>query len=86
MPRSNQTKQLLAQSLDNGADEQGAEQALGHGPQGVDAVTLGGDDNVLPLHEFSYASHNILSQTKCGIHVSRHVYTTLYRIFPICQP
>ena len=40
--------ELLAQSLDDSADEQRAEQALGHGPQGVDAVALGRDDNVLP--------------------------------------
>ena len=32
---------LLPQGVDDGADEQGAEQALGHGPQGVDAVALG---------------------------------------------
>ena len=41
--------QLLAQRLDDGADEQGAEQALGHGPQGVDAIPLGRDLNVFAL-------------------------------------
>ena len=40
--------ELTAQGVQDGADQQGAEQALGHGPQGVDTVALGGDDDVLP--------------------------------------
>ncbi len=41
--------ELGADGVDNGTDEQGAEQALGHGPQGVDAVALDRDDDILPL-------------------------------------
>ena len=42
---------LLSQGLDDGADEQGAEQALGHGAQRVDAVAPGGEHDVLALEE-----------------------------------
>ena len=42
---------LLPQGLDDGADEQGAEQALGHGAQRVDAVAPGGEHDVLTLEE-----------------------------------
>ncbi len=38
--------QLLAQGVEDGADQQAGEQALGHGPQSVDQVPLGGDDDV----------------------------------------
>ena len=39
--------QLLAQGVEDGADQQAGEQALRHGAQGVDQVPLGGDDDVL---------------------------------------
>lgn len=38
---------LLAQRLDDGADEQAGEQALCHRAQRLDEVALGGDDDVL---------------------------------------
>ena len=44
--------ELGPQGVEDGTNEQRAEQALGHSAQSVDAVALGGDDNVLPLHKF----------------------------------
>ena len=41
--------QLLAQSFHNGADQQGAEQTLGHGAEGVNSVTTGGNNDVFSL-------------------------------------
>ena len=40
---------ILAQRLDDGADEQAGEQALCHRDQRLDEVALGGDDDVLAL-------------------------------------
>ena len=39
--------QLLAQGVQNGADQQAGEQALGHRAQRVDQVALRGDDDIL---------------------------------------
>ena len=49
--------ELAAQGVQNRPDEQRAEKALGHGPQGVDAVALGGDHNVLPPEKSSNCFH-----------------------------
>ena len=49
--------ELTAQGIQNGANKQGAEQALGHGPQGVDAVALGGNRNVFPMEKFFHVNH-----------------------------
>ena len=46
--------QLLAQRLDDGADQQAGEQALGHGAHGVDAVTMRRDDNIFALKKCTY--------------------------------
>ena len=35
--------------VEDGADQQGTEQTLSHGAQGVNAVPLGGDDDVFAL-------------------------------------
>ena len=40
---------LLAQGFNDGADEQGTEQPLGHGPQGVDTIAFRGNNNIFPL-------------------------------------
>ena len=40
---------LLAQRLDDGADQQAGEQALRHRAHGVDAVAVRRDNNVLAL-------------------------------------
>ena len=42
---------LLAQRLDDGADEQAGEQSLRHGRHGVNAIAVGRDDHVLALAE-----------------------------------
>ena len=43
---------LLPQSFHDGADEQRTEQALGHGPQRVDAIASGGDHNILAFQKW----------------------------------
>ena len=43
--------ELGADGVENRADEQGAEQALGHRPQGVDAVAAGVDHDVFAFQE-----------------------------------
>ena len=49
--------ELIAQRVKDRADQQGAKKALGHGAQCIDTVTLGGDHNVLPLHEGFHFFH-----------------------------
>ena len=39
--------QLLAQRLDDGADEQAGKQPLGHGAHGIHPVTVCRDDHIL---------------------------------------
>ena len=41
--------ELGADGVNDGTDEQGAEQSLGHGAQCVDAIPLCGNDNVFPF-------------------------------------
>ena len=41
--------ELGPDGVDDGADQQGAEQALRHGTQRVNSVALQGDLNVFPL-------------------------------------
>ena len=53
--------QLLAQRLDDGADQQAGEQALGHGAHGVDAVTMRRDDNIFALKKCTYCLHRYFS-------------------------
>ena len=43
--------ELGAHGVQNGADEQRAEEALGHRPQGVDAVAADGEDDVLAFEK-----------------------------------
>ena len=56
--------ELAAEGIEDGADEQGAEKALCHGPQCVDAVALRGKDDVLALQKFLDALHGCVSFTK----------------------
>ena len=51
--------QLLAQGVENGAHQQGAEQALGHSAHGIDEIPLGREDDVLPGQEFANRFHSI---------------------------
>ena len=48
--------ELLAQSVEDSAHQQGAEQAMGHGAKGVNAVTLQGEDHVFFARDFLNAS------------------------------
>ena len=43
--------ELSAHGVEDGADEQGAEEALGHRSQSVDAVAAEGEDDVLAFEE-----------------------------------
>ncbi len=42
---------LFAQRFDNRTNEEGAEQALGHGAQGVDAIAFAGNDDVFSFQK-----------------------------------
>ena len=85
----NKIQQNEAQQPENAtaqpAAEQGAEQTLGHGPQGVDAIALGGDDNVFSLQKGFQLLHLHTLISKHGRHVSRHMSTTFYTPMKICQ-
>ena len=43
--------ELCTDGAEDGAHQQGAEEALGHGAEGVDAVTLEGKDDVFACEE-----------------------------------
>ena len=45
---------LLAQRLDDGADQQAGKQALCHGTQSLDEITLRSDNDILPLQKVLY--------------------------------
>ena len=45
---------LLAQRFDDGADQQAGEQALCHGTQSLDEITLRSDNDILPLQKVLY--------------------------------
>ncbi len=49
--------ELLTQRVQNGADEQGAEQPLGHGPQCVHPIPLCREDNIFSLEKCAAYSH-----------------------------
>lgn len=56
---------LLAQGLDDGADEQAGKQPLGHGAHGVDAVAMGGENDILAFAEFLDTCHK---NPSCFLH------------------
>ena len=64
--------ELGTEGVEDGADQQRAEQTLGHGTQGVDAVPLGGEDNVFTLEKGFEFFHGDTCFTcnKNGIQVS----------------
>ncbi len=66
VPMSREQIQLTAQGADDRPDEQGAEQALRHGPEGVNAVTFAGKDNVFPLQKCLKAIHDTSPLKKCA--------------------
>ena len=43
--------ELGTDGVEDGSDQQRAEQALGHGAQSVDAVPLGGEDDVFAFQK-----------------------------------
>lgn len=49
--------ELTAQRIENGADQQGAEQPLRHSAQCVNTIPLGGKDDVFPLEKRLYFFH-----------------------------
>ena len=49
--------ELRAQRVEDGADQQGAEQALCHSAQGINAIALGGKNDVFALQECVYLFH-----------------------------
>jgi len=49
--------ELGADGVEDRADQQGTEESLSHGAQGVNAVPLGGDHNVLPPEKSSNCFH-----------------------------
>ena len=53
---------LGTEGVEDGADQQGTEQALCHGAQRIDSVALQGDLNVLALHECFNFAHRIFLQ------------------------
>ena len=53
--------QLLAQRLDDGADQQAGKQALRHRAHRVDAVTMRRNDDVLTFKKRTYCLHNYFS-------------------------
>ena len=71
--------ELLADGVEDGADKQGAEQALGHGPEGVDSVALAGEQDVLPLKERFELTHGF------SLSVSGRSYRILPFIIPVQQ-
>ena len=48
---------LLADGVQDSAHQQRAEQALGHGPHGVDEVALGGENDVLSFQKGTELFH-----------------------------
>ena len=64
--------ELGADGVEDGADQQRAEQTLGHSAQGVDAIPLGGEDDVFAFEEGFEFFHGDTCFTcnKNGIQVS----------------
>ena len=79
--------QLLAQGVENGAHQQGAEQALGHSAHGVDEIPLGREDDVLPGQELANCFHSFdLAYVKRMMCRCLDTCTSFYHDFFVCQP
>ena len=49
--------QLLTEGVENGSHQQGAEEALGHSAEGINAVALQGNDDVFAVEELTDFVH-----------------------------
>ena len=77
--------ELTSDGIQDRADEQRAEQSLGHGAQGVYAVTPGRDDDIFPFQKGFYIFHSCVDAIfvhrsfvsvviiKCVIHHKREI-------------